>query len=673
MVTEQSAPRPLDEQSTAAIRRALSEAQQGRLSAALETGEQALAAGGDTVALNAMLGMLRVQSGDPAGAIANLQVAHAARPNDPRVAGNLATALLDTGEAGRALDVLPASLAFADPTLRLARYRGFIAQTAQDHAAAVDAYEHVLKSAPNDWEAWNNLGNSRLGVGDVEGAVAALRRATELNPGAAPTRLNLARALGRAGDLEAAERELRSMAEAFAEDEKPLMDLHELLIRLGRPEEEVLATLEQARARNPDDVAITLAIARRRLLALDMEEAEREYRHVLKDASANAEAYVGLAVVYEHSRPSALADLAAEARNATAGPAVDWIEAMSLRRQKRYAEALAAVIKVPESFETARRAQLLGQIRENLRQFDEAFEAFTRMNEAQAADPSQPVARAAKLRTRMRGDLDRTTQGWVDSWAAGKVEPERSSPVFLVGFPRSGTTLLDTMLMGHPDAEVMEERPILNRIEKEIGGFDAIARLTADQVRHAQQRYFEIAAEYTELRDGALLIDKSPLLLRRVPLIHRLFPESRFILALRHPADAVLSCFVSNFRLNSGMSNFLQLDTAAEFYDLCFQTWERGRSLLPIKVHTVVYEQLIADTEHQLRTVADAIGLGWRDEMLDHRKTAANRGLVATASYAQVTEPIYSSSVDRWRNYRAHLEPILPTLEPWVRKFGYGL
>src|SRR5205814_636583 len=151
---------------------------------------------------------------------------------------------------------------------------------------------------------------------------------------------------------------------------------------------------------------------------------------------------------------------------------------------------------------------------------------------------------------RFRDQLEKTTKEWFAGWKAGPVEPERRAPVFLVGFPRSGTTLLDTILMGHPDTVVMEERPVINRLEAEIGGFDAIASLDEAAIRDAQRRYFEIASEYVDVESGPVLVDKSPLLLNEAAFIHRLFPNASFLLALRHPADVLLSCYVSNFNLN---------------------------------------------------------------------------------------------------------------------------
>ena len=664
----------LDQATQAAIHEALAAAQLGRLAEACATAEQALARGGDEVALNAMLGMLRGRAGDPAGAIRHLEIAHRAKPDDVRIASNLTGALVARGDFGRALEVATADLARSDPTLQLARLRGYAAQMSGDPSTAAETYEHVVSTAPGDWESWNNLGNALLALGDGDGGIAALSRAAELNPDAAPTRLNLARAFHKAGRLAEAEVELRAMADHFPDDVMPLLDLHALLKEAKRPDDEVMNVLRQAHERDPDNLDILLASGRQLGLLLELDEAEAFFRRALKRQPGHAGAFIGLATIYDLHRPQDLDGLSAEAERVAIDPAARaLIRAFADRRAKRFSEGLAALRDVPEDLEPSRRAELLGQFHEGLGNYDAAFAAYSRMNEIQAADPTNPLERSAKLRDELRGRLRRTTAEWIASWKTPLLESERSAPIFLVGFPRSGTTLLDTMLMGHPQLAVMEERPVLSRVSTEIGGFDKLAELDADQIRAAQRRYFEVAAQYAAIGDDGILVDKSPLLLNAVPVIHRLFPNARFILALRHPADSVLSCFVSNFRLNSAMSNFVRLDTAAEFYDLTFRCWEQARDLLPIDVHTVVYEQLVENPEQVLKDLSQSLKLDWRDEMLDHRTTAAQRGVISTASYAQVKEPIYRRSVGRWRNYREQLEPILPVLKPWAEKFGYSL
>ena len=158
-----------------------------------------------------------------------------------------------------------------------------------------------------------------------------------------------------------------------------------------------------------------------------------------------------------------------------------------------------------------------------------------------------------------------------------------------------------------------------------------------------------------------------------LPFVRRLFPDAKIILALRHPCDVVLSCYITNFRANDGMASFLRLETAAELYDLSFRYFERAAQLFDFPVHSVVYERVVADKEPELKALFDFIGLDWHDAVLEHEATAKGRGRIKTASYAQVVEPIYTRSAGRWWNYRKQLEPVLPILEPWVKKFGYSL
>jgi tetratricopeptide (TPR) repeat protein len=667
-----SAPR-INERTAVAIRQTLAAAQRGQVDHACTVAELALANGADPVAINALLGSLRLQTGKIDEAVRNLEVAHRGRPSDIRIATNYATALVRTGDLQRAVEVARLDLAVTDPSLALARLLGFAANEVGDYATAVAALEHVVAAAPDDWESWNNLGNARISAGDFPGAIAALKQAVALAADSPPPRLNLARAYRWSGDIEEAEQLLRKMAEDFPDDPKPLIDLHDLL-KVQLREEEIRPVIDRALALEPDNVDLMLARAQNFGSLLDMEKGEIAFREVLGRDPANADAYVGLATLYEHFRPAALDELAQQAeRNGADADALNLVQAFAHRRAKRYDEGAAALGRISPDFEAARREHLLGQMLEGLGDYDGAFAAFERMNAIYCDDPSHPLERAAALRDQVRRNMAETSKDWFDAWATPPVEREQSAPVFLVGFPRSGTTLLDTILMGHPDVVVMEEQPVIKRLAHEIGGFEAIAGMGEAQVRAAQQRYFEIASEYADLAPGKLLVDKSPMLINDAAFIYRLFPNAPFILALRNPADVVLSCFVSNFRLNNAMSNFIRLDTSAELYDLSFANWEKTRSVLPLDVRPIVYEEMVEDPSAVVRPLVEGLGLAWHEDMLDHTRTAAERGVISTVSYAQVTEPIYRRSVGRWERYRKHLEPILPVLRPWAEKFGYTL
>ena len=350
-----------------------------------------------------------------------------------------------------------------------------------------------------------------------------------------------------------------------------------------------------------------------------------------------------------------------------------FMRTMELRRAKRFAEALELIEEVPESIEPERTTHIRATLLDRLDSSDEAFAAFTAANRMHQESPTEPLRRASEFRDELESEIRLLTPEWVAGWTKANPPPERPDPVFLVGFPRSGTTLLDTILMGHPDTVVLEEQPPLNLVDKALGGLQALAELDEAAIIESRRSYFDEVEKIHPLPEGAMLIDKSPLFLHKVPLIARIFPKARYILALRHPCDVILSCYMSNFRLNTAMANFLDLKDAAAFYDLTFRHWEHASALFPVDAKTVVYERLVEDVAGEVRPLFDWLGLDWRDEALDHQSTAKSRGLITTASYSQVTEPIYKRAAGRWERYRVHLEPIFPIVKPWVEKFGYSL
>lgn len=663
----------LDELTTAAIRDAMAVAAAGNFHDACRIAERGLEGGGDPATLNAALGALHTRLGEFDLAIHRLRIAHAARPHDVIIAFNLAAALCQQGEFSAALEIASRELAEGEGSLRIQRLRAFACQQLEDHGGAVQSYEQVVKAEPGDWESWNNLGNSRRAAGDFDGAIDALQQAAAIAPDAAPVRLNLANALFAAGRSQEAEQAYRSMAEDFPDDWRPLRELHALFRAQGR-EEEALEAIEEAARRNPDDMDLLVATASQRLLLLDNEGAEAAYREAVRREPPSAVANLGLAVVFElTNRTEDLARLVGEAEaRGVEDEIVSFIRAFDHRRAKRFEEGLTTLSKVSDRLETARRAQLLGQLSEGARHFDEAWAAFEQMNEINLRDASRPEDRATAYRNLIGSRFEAMNKTWTGEWVDYQVS-DPPAPAFLVGFPRSGTTLLDTFLMGHQGVAVLEEEPTLRGVDPVLPAFETLPKAGRDEAKASREAYFETVRRLADPSSGKLIVDKNPLLMNALPIIKRLFPDARIILALRHPCDVLTSCFATNFKLNDAMSNFLKLKTAAELYDLSFRFLERSQELLPLPMHIVRYEDLIEDQERELRGVVDFLGLKWENRLLDHQETARNRGRIKTASYAQVGQPIYRNSTGRWQNYREHLEPVLPILRPWIEKFGYTL
>lgn len=663
----------IDDLTAEAIRRALASAGAGQLNEAGRIAQGALEEGGEPAALNALLGMLWARRGEPERSAQHLRLALDARPGDLVIATNLASALAELGRFEEGLGVATNDRARSDRSLRLMKLRGFFAQMSDDYGLAITCFEEAVAAVPTDWESWNNLGNARRLYGDFDGSVSALAEAVEINPHSAPVRLNYATSLLSAGKFDDAERELERMALEFPADAKPLRELHALFKAQSR-EDDALRAIETAISRDPDNLDQRLALASHQLSMLRHSAAEDTYRHVVDRDPSNELGNLGLAVVFElTNRREALSALVQEAADrGVSDHIVNFIRAFDHRRAKRFEEGLAALSGVPEDVDDARRAHLLGQLEEGAGHYDEAFRAFERMNEIQRADPSEPEQRGAAYRNIVRAHSDALGAQILNSWRDTPVD-DRPSPVFLVGFPRSGTTLLDTILMSHPNVEVLEEEPALKKANEAIRDLSELASASAEVVRQARDTYFEVAARLTALEPGNLLVDKNPLSMNSVPFIRRIFPDARIILALRHPCDVVLSCFATNFKLNDAMSSFVRLNTTAELYDLSFGYFERARALLKPDVHTIYYEKIIEDRDNELRPLFEFLGLNWHDGVLDHEATARGRGYIKTASYAQVVEPIYKRSAGRWQNYRKHLEPVLPLLRPWAEKLGYEI
>ena len=665
---------PLDPSVVARIQEALRLARLGNLAGARSVAERALDLGSNRFALHALLGMLCCQSGDLTAGIGYLREAHDAHPADISVTTNLVQALLQSGAPTEALAVCTAEAAQAESSSKLWRLRAFLLQLQEDHAAAADAYKRVVAVAPDDMEAWNNLGNSLAVVGDFEGAIAALKRAADQGRDVAPTRLNLAAAYIGAGRLDDALTVLVAAARDFPHDSKILTELGAVYKQLER-EEEAIEALERASSLDPENTELRIQLGTEQVNNWKMAEAEESFRRVVALEPGNAEAHVLLGVLYEHTnRVDALTELMTAAERACIDPgAMAFIRALVCRRDKRFEEGLVALAEVPAEIEPIRSAQLAGQFHDRLGHPEQAFAAFEEMNRLMTLDPSDPVGRAATYRAHVERDRHLVTPDWVKSWRPANPPGNLPSPAFLFGFPRSGTTLLDTILLGHPRVRVMEERPVLFRVEEMLGGIDRLPDVGDAEISRLRDRYFEEASHFVDMGPDTLLVDKSPLHINKVPLIHRLFPDAQIILALRHPCDVVLSCLLTNFRLNGAMANFLDLEGCARLYDLSFGYWEQVCALLPLRVHEVRYERLVADSGAELRPLFDVLGLDWREEVLNHRETAAGRGVISTASYAQVLEPLYDRAAGRWTRYRPQLEPIMPIMRPWIERFGYTL
>jgi hypothetical protein len=193
-----------------------------------------------------------------------------------------------------------------------------------------------------------------------------------------------------------------------------------------------------------------------------------------------------------------------------------------------------------------------------------------------------------------------------------------------------------------------------------------------NRLEPARQAYFEELDRYIDPECSGLIVDKMPLNMLRLLLIHCLFPDAKVIFAQRHPGDCVLSGFMQSFTLNDAMACFLTIEDSADFYDAAMTLFNASRAALPVSVYTLVYEELVADPANALHPLIDFLGLEWRPELLDHTATAKARGAIITPSYDQVVQPLSKAPSGRWRRYELQLASVLPVLLPWARRLGYA-
>jgi len=349
-------------------------------------------------------------------------------------------------------------------------------------------------------------------------------------------------------------------------------------------------------------------------------------------------------------------------------------------REKNYPEALKVLGAVSYKYDVypdlaqLERSRLnhLAKINDIIGNAENAYGLFMEANRVNARALASPKVSAARFINRLRKRQSYYLPGFSQKWETGAENTD--TPVFMVGFPRSGTTLLDTFLRGHSAVSVIEERPLVYDLRQGLGlnendEMGLLDGLSADKLAMLRQAYLK---SLNAGQSKPVIIDKLPLNIAYAGEILRVFPKAKFILSLRDPADAVFSCFMQPFALNDAMACFDTPENAAKTYDLAFSIWQQVAAELGPALITCRYEELIADPKAILAPITEFLGVPWEETALNFQETAKARDHISTSSYAQVVEPLYSSAKGRWVRY-AHLMPdALKILAPWRTEFGYS-
>jgi tetratricopeptide (TPR) repeat protein len=247
--------------------------------------------------------------------------------------------------------------------------------------------------------------------------------------------------------------------------------------------------------------------------------------------------------------------------------------------------------------------------------------------------------------------------------------------VFLTGYPRSGTTLVENILATLPGSVAIEERRTLNMIDnhydKSAAGLMRFAALPELELTALSEAYWTRAGEAAgEPLENKLFIDMDPFKGLRLPIIARLFPKAKVILMRRDPRDVVWSCFHTNFAFNAGTMAFATLESTAEHYALTQRVIARSLAALPVDAFELRYETLVREFDSTTQILCAFLGVPWDPELRRFDRTAARRG-VSTASTTQVRRGLYDGS-GAWRRYEKYLATVEPILQPWIEQLGYA-
>ena len=589
-------------------------------------------------------------------------------------------------------------------------------QLARDLPGAIAACNNALRFNTEDASAYNQLGRVLFNSGHPPQSQSAFEKALALKPGFAEAWHNLGHVLRAQNKLDEAEKAYARSVELAPYYRSGWLNLGVVKFARGK-NDEALACFGKLLELDPRHVEAHINSGVGEHIKRNIEKAQYHYQQAIEIDPKNDTALRHLATLFSeeldtdsaityfrkslvinprlgdvwaelielYERANKLDDaekaLTEASRILPKDANVQYVSAKLARRHNRIEESVATFKKIdarqlhprffqPYHFEFASTLDRAGEYALAFQMFEKANDLATRSIRAKQTDFSA---------------FDRhmdTIEEWLASGA--KVKPyEKHEDLgedlcFLLGFPRSGTTLLDVMLDGHPKTQTLEERATFEHvafaIDKQFGGYPfGIGNLDPTQ-REELRRQYRAHLEKAGIKPdiGGVIVDKMPIRTIHAACMHRLFPRAKFLFALRHPCDVILSNYMQNFAANEAFVHFNSLTESTRIYERVMRIWKTSSELMPIPVHFVRYEQLVSDTERTLQEACRFLDLPWIDSMSAHQNTLKDRGRIKTNSYHQVTEPVYLRSMNRWHHYRPQFEPHLDKIKPYADYFSYS-
>jgi len=639
-----------------------------------------------------------IDAGDLAVAEARCRAALSKYPGDINMQALLGALLVKMDrrdEAEQLLrEVIAAAPSFAKPHEDL----GFLLLQAGRPADALPVLERATRLDPSLERAWFSLGKTRALLGRGQEADAAFEKCFELSPErrmmalaaehqrdgrteeaerlyrrvlrANPRNVDALRLLAlvanQAGRADDAESLLQRAIEIAPDFLLALLDLGRLLKEQDRYGE-ALECFDRAIALEPSQAQAHYLRAGTLARASFTREAIEAYRRSLAIRPANQGALLGLGHVLKAvgDYAGAVASYDACMREAPDFGETYWslanlktyrFDESTVAEMEKHAAAQGDNVRSEVNFLFA-----LGKAWEDRGDHDRAWEFYRRGNERQRAEVHYDPVQTEVMNDRI---LDVYTQEFLES-RRDTGNPD-ASPIFILGLPRSGSTLLEQILATHPDVEGTSELPYIGRIAASLNrnradGInypEAMSELAPANLAALGTDYLAMARMHR--RSGApRFIDKMPNNFPNVGLIAAILPHAKVIDARRHPLDACLSCYRQLFA--KGQNFTYDLTEIGEYYLQYQRLMDHWTRALPGRVLTVQYEEVVADLEAQVRRMLDFCGLPFDRACLRFHESDRP---VRTPSAEQVRQPIYDRSVGHWRRYERHLGELLDVIEP---------
>jgi tetratricopeptide (TPR) repeat protein len=562
---------------------------------------------------------------------------------------------------------------------------GFLLHSAGRFAESEDVFSKLIELQPAEPSHWMNLGTARRCARRLDEALLAFAGASSRGADSADFFFNVGLTHIDRKDFESG-RIVLAQAVALGPDDAEIRYRYALCCYERLRTEEALTALEywdNLSGLTPELIA-NIGLLLMNLGAPD--RAEPAVRQAVAEAGSDPQPLLTLIQLLERTNRldeavRLLPELIAHPAAHTLGSELTLMRAQLAQRNSQH--------------ETARRlfAELLADCKEphlaHLLQFPlaKSLDALNRHGEAaetwRAAHRSQvellrmtaplQAARGAPNMFITRFGCD---PGDIAAWDDSGSPPPEASPVFVVAFPRSGTTLLELTLDSHPLLKSMDEQPFIqNALDDMIAEGasypERLGRLSPEQLDAIRAKYWDRVRRKVTLQPGQRLVDKNPLNILRLPVMRRLFPNAPVILAIRHPCDVILSCYMQHFRAPDFAILCSDFQTLAVGFRRIFDFWYEQKELLQPRSMELRYEIFTRRFEEQIREILEFLGLPWNEAVLRPQETARDKKFISTPSYSQVVQPVSSKTVGRWHSYEKDLSPVLPIVEPYLDRWGY--